>query len=347
MKTLIYAMAFFLLQSTYSGCARKGDDNSSADDNEVRTAPYVEKLHPDLGSVMPDQAAVEVLADGFEWSEGPLWVPSHNFLLFTDIPNNSVLRWREGAGTDLYLRPSGYTGHEPRAGEGGANGLVLGSDGRLILCQHGDRRIAVMEAPLDAPESEFTTLTASWKGKRYNSPNDAVLHSNGTLYFTDPPYGLEDGVTDPKKELNFQGVFMLASDGAVHLLTDEFTRPNGIALSPDENTMYIANSDPKHAVVMAFDVGEDGKIGNGRLFADMNAEARSEKGLPDGMVVHSKGYVFATGPGGVWIFTEEGDLLGKVRTGVATANCTLGNDEGYLYITADMYLMRVALVRNV
>lgn len=327
--------------SLFPGCRR--GDQSTADRAGENAVPYVEKIHDDLEGIISDDAVVQVLAEGFEWTEGPLWLPGHDVLLFTDIPANSIYRWHQERGTTLYLRPSGYTGDTGRGGEEGANGLLLDDEGRLVLCQHGDRRIARMNAPLHDPVPEFETLAATWEGKRYNSPNDAVLHSNGDLYFTDPPYGLERGAEDPAKEIPFQGVFVLRTNGKVDLLTDELSRPNGIGFAPDEHTLYVANSDKQAALVMAYDVGDNGTLSRGRVFADMSEAVKHDKGLPDGMAVHSLGYVFATGPGGVWVFGPEGTLLGKVRTLQATSNCTLGNNEGFLYITADMYVQRVAL----
>lgn len=310
---------------------------------ETPEAPFIEQENIALLSLLPTDAEVEVLAEGFEWSEGPVWVPEGDYVLFSDIPPNRVYKWKEGEGKSLYLEPSGYSGDEAREGEPGSNGLLLDAQGRLVLCQHGNRMVAYMDAPLDAPESSFTPLAETWDGKRFNSPNDATFHSDGSLYFTDPPYGLEGGVEDPAKEIPFQGVYRRSPEGAITLLTDELSRPNGIAFSPDEQTLYVANSDPKKAIWMAYDVLEDGSLSGGRVFFDATAWVGDRKGLPDGMAVDAQGNVWATGPGGVLIFTPQGEHLGTIRTGQATANCTFGRNGSELYITADMYLMRVKL----
>lgn len=225
----------------------------------------------------------------------------------------------------------------------GSNGLWIGQEGYLLLCQHGDRRIARMDAPLDDPAPQFTTLAGNYNGKKFNSPNDLVQHSDGSIYFTDPPYGLEGNGDDPAKELDFQGVYRLAPSGDVTLLTDELSRPNGIALSPDEQTLYVANSDPSHPVWMAYTVRKDGSITDGRVFADASDFAGKEPGLPDGMIIDADGYIYATGPGGVWVFTPDGRTLGKIKTGQATSNCTIDNGGNVLYITADNYLLRMPL----
>ena len=221
----------------------------------------------------------------------------------------------------------------------GSNGLLMDRQGRLVLCQHGDRRVARLE-----PDGKFTTLADKYMGKRLYSPNDGVFKSNGDLYFTDPPYGLPKLNQDPAKELDFNGVYRLsASDGTLTLLTKEMTFPNGIALSPDEKTLYVANSDREKAIWMAFPLKDDGTVGAGRVFADVTSSVPTKKGLPDGMKVDAAGNVFATGPGGVLVFAPDGTHLGTFNTGEATANCGWGEDGSVLYITADMYIGRVRL----
>ena len=300
-----------------------------------------------IENILPKDAKIEVLAEGFTWTEGPVWVADGGYLLFTDIPPNRVMRWKEGEGVSLYLTPSGFTGEATKSKEPGANGLTLDSAGNLILCQHGDRRVARMNAPLSQPKPEFVTLADRWNGKRLNSPNDAVFDSKGNLYFTDPPYGLEKQADDPAKEIPFQGVYRRRPDGTLDLLLDSLSRPNGIALSPDEKTLYIANSDPAKAIWMAYDVQPDGSLKNGRLFYDATSKVGDAfPGLPDGLKVNPQGVLFATGPGGVWIFNPDGMLLGEIFTEQATSNCAFGNDGKALYITADNYLMRVWLTEK-
>ena len=307
------------------------------------TIGQVDRINAAVNALVPDPAPIEVLAQGFDWSEGPVWVRDPGFLLFTDIPPNQVLRWDPGQTKQVYLTPSGYTGSTPRGGERGANGLLLDSQQRLVLCQHGDRRVARMDAPLTAPRPKFVTLADRYDGKRFNSPNDAVFHSDGSLYFTDPPYGLEQGINDPAKELPFQGVYRLQPNGDVTLLTAELSRPNGIAFSPDESTLYVANSDPQRAIWMAYSVRADGTLEKGRVLRDATDRVGKQKGLPDGMAVDQRGHLFATGPGGVWIISPQGDHLGTIQTTQATSNCTFGEDGRSLFMTADMLLLRIRL----
>ena len=305
---------------------------------EPETFGQIERLDPRFDALIPPDAKLEKLAQGFEWSEGPVWVDDGQYLLFSDIPNNAVIKWKEGEGISTFLKPAGYTGHAPRSGESGSNGLLLDSAGRLVLCQHGDRRVARLEA-----DGTFTTLVDRYRGKRLNSPNDAAFKSNGDLYFTDPPYGLLPEDRKTIGELGFCGVYRLSTDGRITLLTDNMTRPNGIGFSPDEKTLYVAQSDPKRAIWMAYNVQPDGTIDEGRVFSDATKWVGKLKGLPDGLKIDPKGNLFATGPGGVNLFAPDGTHLGRINPGVPTANCALGQNQKYLYITADMFLCRIKL----
>jgi gluconolactonase len=306
--------------------------------------PRIERLDPALDKLIAPDAKIETLAEGYDWSEGPVWVKEDGgYLLFSDVPQNVVYKWKEGAGAQPYLKPSGYTGTEPRGGEMGSNGLTLDANGRLVLCQHGDRRVARMEAPLSSPQPKFSTLADRYDGKRFNSPNDVVFHSNGDMYFTDPPYGMPKQFEDPGREIPFQGVFRRGRDGAVTLLTREMTRPNGLAFSPDERLLYVAQSDSTAAIWRVFDVKPDGTFGASRVLFDSTAMTKTLKGLPDGLKIDTEGNLFATGPGGVLVISPQGKHLGTIVTGQATANCAFGDDGRALYITADMYLMRVRL----
>lgn len=311
----------------------------------AETVGGVERLDAALDALIAPGTEIEVLARGFDWSEGPVWLAGSGTLLFSDVPANRIYAWREGSPPRVWLEPSGYTGEAPRGGEPGSNGLLLDAEGRLVLCQHGDRRVARLEAPLSAPRPQFSTLAGRYDGSRFNSPNDAVFHSSGALYFTDPPYGLAGGPDDPERELAFSGVFRVAADGAVSLLTDELSRPNGIAFSPDERTLYVSNSDPERAIWMAWEVLDDGTLGAGRVFFDATPRVSAERpGLPDGLKVDGAGNLFATGPGGVLVFSPDGRHLGTLRTGQATANCAFGDDGGSLYVTADSTLLRIRLL---
>ncbi len=293
-----------------------------------------------LDKFVPPDAKIEKLATGFKWTEGPVWIKEGGYLLFSDIPNNTINKWKEGEGISEYMKPSGYTGLKPRGGEPGSNGLLVDAKGRLILCEHGDRRVTRLEK-----NGKKTVLADTSMGKRLNSPNDAVFHSNGDLYFTDPPYGLEKNWEDPARELDFCGVYRIGPDGNLTLLTKEMSRPNGIAFSVDEKILYVANSDPKNAVWMAFPVKNDGTLGKGKVFFDATSwVSKTKKGLPDGMKIDEDGNLFATGPGGVHVFSPKGEHLGSIDTGVATANCAFGGEDGnVLYIAADTSLARIKL----
>jgi gluconolactonase len=296
----------------------------------------IERFDPRLDALIAPGTRIEKLAEGFDWSEGPVWNAEGNYLLFSDVPRNTVYRWAEGGEAVEFLKPSGYTGPRDRGGEPGSNGLLFDAQGRLVLCQHGDRRVARLE-----PDGTFHTLARFYHYRRFNSPNDAVFHSTGDLYFTDPPYGLEKLNDDPAKELMFNGVFRLTPEGRVDLLTDRLTFPNGLAFSPDERILYIAVSDSRRPVIMAFDVTEAGSLVNERVFFDAGPIRAGRKGLPDGLKVDQQGNLFSTGPGGVLVIAPDATLLGILNTGEATANCAWGNDGSVLYITADMFLCRV------
>lgn len=341
MRIFTYVLLLFL-----TACQSKPSQDQSGDNAMEDIAPpfgEIERLDASLDDLIPGSAEIEVLSEGYDWTEGPVWVASENMLLFSDIPKNSIFKWTEGHGASLYLKPSGYTGSTRREGEPGSNGLLLDSNNQLVLCQHGDRQLGRMTSPVDDPKPEYETIVNNYQGKRFNSPNDATFSRSGDLYFTDPPYGLEGNMEDPAKELPFQGVYRLkAGVNEAELLVDSITRPNGIALSPNEDKLYVACSDPQKAVWYVYDLSND-QLQNGRIFYDATSTVGSEKGLPDGMKTHSSGAIFATGPGGVWIFSAGGKVLGKIKTGQATANCAFDNDENYLYITADMYLLRVKL----
>jgi gluconolactonase len=302
-----------------------------------KTIGKIERIEAEFDKLLPADATTEVLGEGFDWSEGPVWVKAGGYLLFSDIPRNQIVKWREGEGISIFMEPAGYTG-EPRftGREPGTNGLTLDAQGRLVMCCHGDRVIRRREQ-----DGTMTTLASKYDGKRFNSPNDLVYHSHGDLYFTDPPYGLPKGFGDPARELDWCGVYRLSPTGEVTLLTKEMTRPNGIAFSPDEKTLYVAQSDSEAAIWKAFPVTGDGSLGTGRVLYDATKWMGKRPGAPDGMAVDVHGNLWATGPGGVLVFSPTGKLLGILHTGQRTANCTFGDDGTTLYITADMYLCRV------
>ena len=310
--------------------------------NEKKFGEF-ELIDQELNSIIGKDSKIEIIAEGHEWTEGPLWVEEKQLLLYSDIPRNSIYKWTKEKGSELYLKPSGYTGIVSRGGETGSNGLLLNSKGQLVLCQHGDRRMAIMDASLDQPKPIFITLADNYMGKKFDSPNDAVFRSNGDLFFTDPPYGLEKNVDDPLKTTPYQGVYKLSDDGTVTLLIDTITRPNGIAFLPGEKTILIACSDPEKPVWYAYDFGKNDSLINGRIFFDTKPYKNSGKGSPDGIKVDKQGNVFATGPGGIWIFNQNGKPLGKIKIPEATSNCALADNDKTLYVTADMYVVKITL----
>lgn len=309
---------------------------------EVRTIGTIEKSDPALDEIISPDVTIEIIAEGFEWSEGPLWVEREKMLLFTDVPNNVVHKWTEEKGLETYLTPSGYTGTDTTLNEPGANGLLLRNDS-LVLCQHGNRVVARMNAPLNSPKPEFTVLASRYDNKRFSSPNDAAVRNNGDVFFTDPPYGLPQGDTDSTKEASFNGVYRIGANGMVTVLVDSLTRPNGIAFFPGGKKVIVANSDPAKAMWYEFEINDKDSLQNARVFYDATSLTATEKGLPDGLRINKQGIVFATGPGGIWIFDAAGKVLGKIKLPDATSNCALSADEKTLFITNDMYLVRVKL----
>ena len=301
----------------------------------------IERLDPSLDLLIPKNATLELLAEGFQWAEGPLWVPNLNGVLFTDVPKNTAYLWTESEGLSEFLNPSGMTNHAPHSSNEGANGLTLDSQGNLILCQHGDRRIARLKK-WSFEEPEYETLIDHYDGKWFNSPNDLVFSKTNDLYFTDPPYGLKKHDEDSLKELEFNGIYKWSLSTGVTLLNKMLSRPNGIALSSDEKTVYVGNSDKKNAIIAAFDL-VDGELINQRVFFDGKTIKRNGSGLFDGLKVHSSGVIFATGPGGVLVINSEGKHLGTIRPGKATANCAFDPKEEYLYLTSNDVLARVKL----
>ncbi|MFC0772036.1 SMP-30/gluconolactonase/LRE family protein [Terrimonas alba] len=312
-------------------------------ESTLKTMGTVERIDASLDNIIPAGAQPEIIADGFEWSEGPLWIEQHNMLLFSDVPTNTVYKWTEEKGKEIYLNPSGYTDSVKRGGEMGSNGLTLDTKGNLVLCQHGNRQMARMDAPLNQPAAKFVTLADRYKGKRFSSPNDAVYNSAGELFFTDPPYGLESqSDDDPKKEISWNGVYKLKTNGEVILLVDSITRPNGLAFLPGEKQLIVACSDPEKPNWYIYDISGDSLI-NGKIFYSTANERQGVKGLPDGLKIDKAGNIFATGPGGVWIFNSNGKVAGKIKLEESASNVALSADEKALYITNDMYVLRLKM----
>lgn len=301
-----------------------------------RTEPQVEVEvqleEPQPASVVESGAVVEKVSGGYRFTEGPVWHPD-GFLLFSDIPANIIYKWiptsvQQGEDRKADPQNNNTIFRQP---SGNSNGLALDVDGRLIACEHGNRRVS-----RTAKDGTIETLAATYNGKKLNSPNDLAVKSDRSIYFTDPPYGLRN--QQQGKELAFNGVYRVAPDGALSLLDDTFERPNGIAFSPDEKTLYVNDSERRH--IRAFDVQENGTLANGRVFAELNdANAR---GVPDGMKVDKNGNVFSTGPGGVWVFAPNGKLLHRISTPEVTTNLGWGDTDGKtLYITASTSVYRI------
>ncbi|MCA9214388.1 MAG: SMP-30/gluconolactonase/LRE family protein [Planctomycetales bacterium] len=314
---------------------------SSQDTTNFPNLGRIERFHPSLDELIPQNEKIEVLCGGFEWSEGPVWIAEEGnkfggYLLFSDIPRNSIMKWQEGEGVSVYMKPSGYTGVADYGREPGSNGLALDAEGRLVMCEHGDRRISVL-----TKGGGKMTLADRWNGKRFNSPNDLAIHKNGDIYFTDPIYGLPQRADDPSREIDFCGVYRLQRDGIVTLQTKDISRPNGIGFSPDQKTLYVANSDGSDPVWRAYPVKEDGELGPPNVFFDSSKDDRIPRSGGDGLKVDIHGNVYATGGGGVLIISPKGELLGRIVTGESISNVGWGMKGNVLFLTSDMYLCAV------
>jgi gluconolactonase len=310
----------------------------------------VDRLDPTIDQIVPKGAMLERLADGFTWVEGPVWLD--NALFFAEIPSNTIRKWTPETGASVFIKPSGYKGSEPYGGpESGSNGMTLDVRNRLTVAGHAQRDVYRIEA-LD-PNGPFTILADSYQGKKLNSPNDLVYKSDGSLYFTDPPYGLRTQKDDDSdKQLKVNGVYRIPhaleqKPGAeparaeLQLLVTDLTRPNGIAFSPDEKYLYVNNSEPKK-IWMRYRVQPDGTVTEPKLLYDATSDPRP--GAPDGMKVDQQGNIYSTGPGGVWIFSPEGKPLGTILISEKAANVAwAGADRKTLYITASSSLYRVHL----
>jgi gluconolactonase len=302
-------------------------------------SPYarLESLGKSFDALIAPDTKIEKIADDLKWSEGPLWDAKTKSLLFSDIPRNVIMQWNADNGVSTFLERSGYTGATPFTGyEPGSNGLTFDPQGRLTLCQHGDRRISRREA-----DGTMIPVAVGYNGKKLNSPNDLAFDDQGNLYFTDPPFGLPKQFDDPGKELPFNGVFRVAKDGKVTAVATDLEAPNGLGFSPDYKTLYVANARQSSPIWKAYAVRADGSLDKGRVFADSAPLYKQGDGVPDGLKVDVQGNVFATGPGGVLVYSPEGKLLGRILTGVPTANVAFGEDGSTLFITANHRVLRM------
>ena len=333
-----YILSFFLL--SILSCVNTNKENYTR-----LTRGNVQIFDESAKIFVNEDSRIELLADSLYLSEGPLWIDKLNSLLFTQVASNKVFNWNENDGLSVYLDPSGYTGIVPAEPDGlvGSNGMVLNSNGDLILAQHGDRRVAKL-IDWDNETPEFETLAGRYNDKLFNSPNDLVYADNGDLYFTDPPYGfgLEKLLTSELKEQPVNGVYKLTKSGEVVLLVEDILLPNGIAISNDNKTLYVNSSDVDYPIITKFDITENG-LENREIFFDGTELIKSSEGWFDGLKVHSSGNIFSTGPGGVLILTPQGKHLATIGTTSNALNCAFGNNEEYLYITAFDYLARIKL----
>jgi gluconolactonase len=305
----------------------------------VRETPSIGKiirLDPAFDALVPKDANIEKVATGFIFTEGPVWRPE-GVLWFSDVPGNVLRSVTPSGEVKVLIQNAGGIASAPPGSFVGPNGMIADKDGAVLLCQHTNRRIVRVGQDLT-----MTPYLEKFEGHRFNSPNDLIYRSDGTLYFTDPPYGLLKQDDDPAKELTFNGVF-LYRNGRLQAIIKDLTRPNGIALSPDEKTLYVANSDEKKRFWMRYDVAADGTVSNGRIFYDL--AGAKEQGIPDGLKVDSQGNIYAAGPEGVWVFSPNGTHLGTIQPGETAANCAWGQDGKTLYITAStsVYRIRVAI----
>jgi|SRR5450432_1766369 len=298
-----------------------------------------------LGSV-DSNATIEIIGRNYKWSEGPVWIPAKQMLLFSDVRENKIFKWNATGEPVLFLTPSGYTDTAFRDGENGSNGLALDAEGRLIICQSGNRQVVRLYSSLDTPKPVFTILASNYKGKKFNSPNDLVSDKNSNIYFTDPVYGLPKRENDPTRELNFEGVYRISKSGLVTLLIDSIPRPNGIALSNDEKILYVGSSDAGHTKWFVYNLDGKGNIKSGGVLLDGNAlraKAKIKQGA-DGFKIDNAGNIYSAGPDGINIISPEGKLLGLIKIyNRPTSNCAFNESKNVLYITADDLVLKVKL----
>jgi gluconolactonase len=301
----------------------------------------IDRWDPAMDAIVPKDWKIEKLAEGFGWAEGPIWVKSGQYLLFTDVPGNKMWQWSEKGGLVKFLDPSGAANPDPTVWrEAGANGLAILDRKTILLADTGSRMIQ----KLDLKTKKKTPVASTLDGKKLSSPNDVARMKSGVLFFTDPPYGFRKFDDAPEKEIPFNGVYRRGKDGKVTVIEKELHRPNGVALSPDERTLYVTQSEPTRAIVMAYSLDAKGNVTGKTLFHDFTDLVGAQNpGLPDGLTVASDGTIFTTGPGGVIVLSKDGKRLGRISDGKATANCKFGDDGKTLYLTSHNMLARIRL----
>ena len=315
-----------------AACAPKEQKTVSTD---------VEILDAEAEQFFDQETTVETLCSGFEWSEGPLYIEDGDFLLFSDVPANKIYKY--DGDTATYLTPSGFTGEVYHGRERGSNGLLLNHEQKLVLLQHGDRRVAQMLAPINQPKPLFLTLVDSYEGLKFNSPNDGAYAANGDLYFTDPPYGLDGLLEDSTKELSFQGIYVLRVDGTLSLIDSTVTYPNGIALASDQTYLIVSSSDLLNKTWYKYTLNQDGTVASKTTFHEAKEDNGIENGSPDGLKINKAGYVFASGPEGLWVFNPAGKVIAKVKMHSLTSNVAFGPNEQEIYLTCDDTVKRIKL----
>ena len=317
--------------------------SSCAHEDATRPLPPEFVVHDDRFHDFVDAyAPIDVLVDELGWAEGPVWVGGLDALLFSDVAADAIYRWDAASGVGVFLSPSGHAPDDGGTAWRGSNGLAIDRDGTLLLAQQSNRTLARMAASLREPVAAFESLASSYEGKRLNSPNDLVVHRSGSIFFTDPPYGLVGFEKSPDRELAFFGVFRLTKTEELSLVTPDIERPNGIALSPDEATLYVSNSLEGKARIFAIELAQDGTPGSARLFYDAAELIPDGPGTTDGMAVHPSGHLFATIPNGIGLLSPDGRLLGKIALGQVT-NVALDQSASYLFVTAPDRLLRLRL----
>ena len=330
-------------------CGCNSQNNNSEKDKNTNKDSAVGKIEiydNDALQLIDSNATIEIIAKGFNWAEGPVWIAKRHSLLFSDVPENKIYQWKQGDTASEYLRNSGYTGDTPRKGEAGSNGLTLDKNSRLLLCQSGNRQVVRMNADLNQPKPDYAVLAANYNGKKFNSPNDLVCDSHNNIYFTDPTYGLPNGDTDSNRELKFEGVYKIAVDGKLTLLIDSIPKPNGIALSLDEKILYVSSSDDKKPRWYAYNLDANGNLKDGHVLLDASPlkEKANVKQGPDGFKIDKYGNLFAAGPDGINIISPGGKLLGLIKIyDRKTSNCAFNETKDVFYITADDVILKVVL----
>jgi gluconolactonase len=301
----------------------------------------IDRWDPAMDAIVPKDWKIEKIAEGFGWAEGPIWVKSGGYLLFTDVPGNKMWKWSEKGGLEKFLDPSGAATFDPAIWrEAGANGLAIDGPNSILVADTGNRGIQ----RLDLTTKQKTPVAMAFEGKKFSSPNDVARTKSGVVFFTDPPYGFRKFDAAPEKEIPFNGVYRAGKDGKVTVIEKELTRPNGVALSPDERTLYVAQSEGKQAIINAYTLDANGEVVSKKLFHDATDLAvPGSPGAPDGLTVAADGTVFTSAPGGVLVLSKDGKRLGRIWDGKQTANCKFGDDGKTLYMTSSNMVARIRL----